>query len=62
MSILDIKADAFLSVNIFLYIVWMTFMIASKNIWTLTQQYFLSTIVIDFYDDLYFNVLDYLIE
>ncbi len=62
MSILGIKADAFLSVDLFLYIAWMTFMIASKNIWTLTQRYFLPTIVIEFYDDLYFDVLDYLIE
>ncbi len=62
MSILGIKADAFLSVGLFLYIAWMTFMIASKNIWALAQRYFLPTIVIGSYDDLYFGVLDYLIE
>ena len=62
MSILGIKADAFLPVGFFLYIAWMTSMVASKNIWALAQRYFLSTIVVDSYDDLYFSLLDYFVE
>jgi len=56
--ILDFQSDLFLSIELFLYIAKTTIDIACESITTLISRYFLSSVTIENYDDLYFCVLN----
>ena len=58
-NVLKIKPDIFLSISILFYIMRMTVNITSKRIWTLVSWYLMSMIIIEFFDDLYFLVMDW---
>lgn len=56
--VLGFQPDLFLSIELFLYIAKTAIDIACESVTTLTSRYFLSSVTIESYDDLYFCVLN----